>query len=203
MIITTDSSSTFTPCPAGAYLARCCSVIDMGTQQTDFNGETKHQRKVLISFEILDPDTHRDDGKPYLISKRYTASLHEKASLRRDLEAWRGAKFADAEVQRFDLGAIVGRTCLLSVIHDTKPDGKTFANIAGISKPPKGMTGSEPTEPLLHFDLAAPNWPLFDTLGEKLKAQIAASPEYSAARATKATPPGATAFDDMPDDAAF
>lgn len=197
MIITTDSSSTFTPCPAGTYLARCCRVIDMGTQPVEFQGETKHQRKVLLQFEILDPDTHREDGGAFTVSKRYTASLHEKAALRRDLEAWRGAKFTDADLQRFDLAGVLGKSALISVVHADK-DGRTFANLAGLVKPPKGMTGVDPTEPLMHFDLAAPDWHLFDQLGEKLKAQIATSPEY--AEAKKKPEPVTTGFDDMDSD---
>lgn len=204
MIITTDSSSTFTPCPAGSFPARCCRIIDMGTQEVEFQGETKHQRKVLIQFEVLDPDTFTDDGKPYMVGKRYTASLHEKSILRHHLEAWRGAKFTDAEVRRFDLAGILGKTALLSVVHETKGD-RTFANIAAVSKPHKGMPSNEPTEPLIHFDLAAPDWSVFDRLGEKLKAQIAASPEYRAARAGKPEPApmAGTSFDSMDDDAPF
>lgn len=196
MIITTDSSSNFTPCPAGTYLARCCRVIDMGTQTVEYQGEAKPAHKVLITFEVIDPDTFTEDGKPYTVSKRYTASLHEKAALRRDLETWRGAKFTDAELQRFDLASILGKPVLLSVVHSEK-DGRTFANVAGLVKPPKGMAGAEPSEPLLHFDLAAPNWPIFDTLGEKLKAQIAGSPEYKAASARPA--PAPMAADDLAD----
>lgn len=197
MIITTDSSSNFTPCPAGTFLARCCRIIDLGTQSTEYQGEVKPAHKALITFEVTDPDTFTDSGGCFTVSKRYTASLHEKAALRRDLEAWRGAKFSDAELQRFDLASVLGKTCLLSIVHVDK-DGKTFANIGGVMKAPKGMTGSEPSEPLLHFDLAAPNWNIFDTLGEKLKAQIAASPEYKAARAKPVSASADAADNDAP-----
>jgi hypothetical protein len=196
MIIATGSSSNFTPCPAGTFLARCCRVIDLGTQTVEYQGEAKPAHKVLITFEVIDPETFTDAGGCYTASKRYTASLHEKAALRRDLETWRGAKFTDAELQRFDLAGILGKQALLSIVHAEK-DGRTFANIAGLVKPPKGLSGSEPSEPLVHFDLANPNWPLFDTLGEKLRAQIASSPEYAAARKKPAVP-----FADMDDDLA-
>jgi hypothetical protein len=196
MILTETSSANFTPCPAGTFLARCCQIIDMGTQQVEYQGEAKPAHKVLIRFEILDRDTYTDSGGAYTVSKRYTASLHEKAALRRDLETWRGAKFTDAELQRFDLAGVLGKTCLLSVVHETKGD-RTFANIAGVMKAPKGMTGSEPSEPLVHFDLAAPDWQVFDRLGDKLKAQIAASPEFKAARQQQPAP--AATGDDLAD----
>lgn len=195
MILTETSSANFTPCPAGTFLARCCQIIDLGTQRVEYQGEAKPAHKVLIRFEILDRDTYTDSGGAYTVSKRYTASLHEKAALRRDLETWRGAKFTDAELQRFDLAGVLGKNALLSVVHETKGD-RTFANIAGLVKPPRGMTGSEPSEPLVHFDLAAPDWQVFDRLGDKLKAQIVESPEYKAARA-KAEP--VQAGDDLAD----
>lgn len=199
MILTASPESNFTPCPAGTFLARCCRVIDLGTQAVEYQGEAKPTHKVLLTFEVIDGDARREDGGCFTLSKRYTASLHEKAALRRDLETWRGAKFTDADLRHFDLAGVLGKQALVSVVH-TEKDGRTFANIAGLVKPPKGLTGSEPTEPLLHFDLAAPNWTLFDTLGEKLRSQIASSPEYKAARAKPAAPPAAGGFADMPDD---
>ncbi len=202
MIITTSSSSDFTPAPAGSFLARCCRVVDLGTQKTEFQGETKQQHKVLVVFEILDPDVFREDGKPYTVAKRYSASMHEKAALRRDLESWRGAKFTDADLKHFDLASILGRTCLLSVTH-TEKDGRVFANIAALVKAPKGMTGTDPTEPLVHFDLASPDWTVFDGLGERLRAQIMAAPEYLAAKKVKPATEPPAAWDDIPDDVTF
>ncbi|MBK9683860.1 MAG: hypothetical protein IPO59_11360 [Betaproteobacteria bacterium] len=175
MIITTSSSSAFTPAPAGSFLARCCRVVDLGTQKTEFQGETKQQHKVLVVFEILDPDVFREDGKPYTVAKRYSASMHEKAALRRDLESWRGAKFTDADLKHFDLASILGRTCLLSVTHTDKA-GSIFANIAAVVKAPKGMTGTDPSEPLSLFDLASPDWTVFEHLGE------VARPDHGRAR---------------------
>lgn len=198
MIVTANSASTFEPCPAGSYLARLARLIDLGTQPVEFNGETKQQHKALLTFEILDPDVHRDDGRLYTVSKRYSLSLHPKAGLRKDLASWRGRDFTDDELKGFDLKTILGQKCMLSVVHDDKGD-RVFANIAALMKAPRGMSGCEPTEPILHFDLAAPHWPTFEALGEKLKSQISSSPEYTAAR--KSTPP--TAFDDMDSDVPF
>jgi hypothetical protein len=200
MIVTENISSNFTPCPAGSYLARLVRLIDLGTQQTDFQGEAKTAHKALLTWEILDEDTHLDDGRPFTVSKRYTVSLHEKAALRKDLASWRGRDFTPEELKGFDLADVLGKTCFLSVVHAEK-DGKTFANVAGVMKAPKGMTGSPPTEPLLHFDLAAPDWHVFDTLPQRLQEQIAGSPEYAAARA-KPVPAG-NGFDDLDSDVPF
>lgn len=192
----TSTAGTFEPCPAGTYPARLVRVIDLGTQTTEYQGEAKHAHKVLFTWEIVDPEARLADGSPYLISKRYTASLHEKAQLRRDLAAWRGQDFTADELRHFDLANLLGKPLLIGVVHTTKGE-RTYANVASLSRLPKGMTAAEPTEPILHFDLQAPDWHVFDQLGEKLKAQIASSPEYADAR--KAPAPS-TSFDDMDDD---
>jgi hypothetical protein len=205
MILTENTASSFTPCPAGSYLASLRRIIDLGTQTSTFEGKTTSARKVLLTWEIVDADTFTEDGKPYLVSKRYTRSLHEKSALRRDLASWRGRDFTPEELRGFDLDSVLGRNCMLSVVHVDKA-GSTFANVGAVMKAPKSLTGADPSEPLTLFDLDKPDWQVFEHLGDKLKAQIMAAPEYMAARKPKAPPPlaeGETAFADMADDVPF
>lgn len=218
MIVSENAGgSTFTPCPPGSYLARCVRLVDMGTQQTEYQGETKSARKVLLAFEVLDADTRRDDGEPFVLSKRYTLSLHEKAALRKELASWRGRDFTPEELKGFDLRNILGKDCFVSVVGSTKGD-RTFSNIASIMKPPKGMHPPEGTcnEPLLYWDMSAdaPDWMAFHQLHPKLIEQVEASPEFKRltppkrvpmpARAPAAAPapavaPHVSGFDDLPD----
>ena len=86
------------------------------------------------------------DGKPFLIKKDYRASLHEKAGLRKDLEAWRGRPFTNVELQGFDLENVVGAPCMLNVIHKQGSKGGTFSNIAGIMPLAKGFTTLKPRD---------------------------------------------------------
>jgi hypothetical protein len=129
------SGTKFQPAPAGTYAAVCCDVFDLGVLTVEWQGQKKQQHKVLVSWQI---NEDRDDGKPYLVSKRYTLSLHEKAGLRKDLEAWRGRKFTEEELHRFDVETIVGKPCLLNIIHN-QSGGDTYANVAGVMALPKGM----------------------------------------------------------------
>ena len=179
--------STFTPCPAGSYLARCVRLVDLGTQQTEYQGESKTAHKVLLAFEVLDDEARRDDGEPFVLSKRYTLSLHEKAALRKELASWRGRDFTPEELKGFDLKTILGKDCFLSVVEATKGD-RTYSNIASIMKPPKGMSAPEGTgnEPLLYWDMAAaaPDWAALQQLHPKLIEQIEQSPEHK-----RLTPP--------------
>lgn len=129
------SGTKFTPAPAGTHAAVCCDVRDLGVLETTWQGKTKKQHKVLISWQI---DEARDDGKPYLVSKRYTLSLFEQARLRKDLEAWRGQAFTDAEQKQFDIETVIGKGCLLNVVH-ADSGGNTYANVAGVMALPKNM----------------------------------------------------------------
>ena len=226
MIVTDSGGAAFTPCPAGSYLARCVSLIDLGTQQSTYEGEIKRARKVLVAWEILDDETRKDDGSPFVLSKRFTQSLHEKAALRKTLASWRGRDFTTVELKGFDLAGVLGKDAFLSVIHTDK-DGKTFANIAAVMKPPKGMTRPDgtATEPLQQWDMAAPDWQVFAVLTPRLVEQIESSPEFkllSVPKSIKLAAPGAPAapaarapapaaapgpvgsgFDDMEDDVPF
>ena len=182
MIISENTGgAAFTPCPAGTYQARCIRLIDMGTQATDYQGETKTAHKLLMAFEILSDTERRDDGTPHIVSKRFTASLHEKSALRKVLASWRGRDFTPAELKAFDLAGVLDKTCLISLVDNTK-DGKTYTNIAAIMAAPKGTTAPEGTcnEPLMHWDMAAPDWTVFASLPARVVEQIEASPEFKA-----------------------
>ena len=205
MIVSESSTGSYTPCPSGSYLARCVRLIDLGTQTTDFQGEVKTARKMLMAFEILDADTRRDDGEPHVLSKRYTLSLHEKSALRKDLASWRGRDFTPEELRGFDLRSILGKDAFLSVIEAVKGD-RVYSNIGSIMRPPRGMVAPEGTanEPLLYWSMshASPDWSAFASLHPKLLEQVEASPEFqrlsppkrvSSAPATHASTPSRAA----------
>jgi hypothetical protein len=132
-----SGGTSFIPAPAGSHAAVCVDVVDLGVLKVTWGGKDKSQHKINIVWQI---DEDRDDGKPHQVRKRYTLSLHEKASLRKDLESWRGQAFTDEELQGFDVERLIGVPCLLSVIHAKGNDGGTFANVASIMRLPKGMT---------------------------------------------------------------
>lgn len=121
----------------GSYVAICNMLVDLGLQYNERYGNSS--RKVLIGWELPE-ELIEINGEmvPRTISQRYTASLNEKSILRRDLSAWRGRDFTQAELEEFNLRNIVGAPCLLQVIH-REYNGKKFANMASIMTLPKGM----------------------------------------------------------------
>jgi hypothetical protein len=174
-LIAKKTGEDFPIIPAGTHAARCSWVIDLGTQKTTWQGQEKHQHKVLFGFEL--PDELMEDGRPFFISNRYTMSLSEKAALRGVLETWRGVKFTEEEALGFDLFKVLGQPCMLTVIHNDK-GGKTYANVAGVAKLPKGMTCKPAINPPVSFSLAEFDQKVFDALPEWVRNTITQSREY-------------------------
>lgn len=129
-----DSGGSYTPPPTGTHVARCYSIIDIGTQRGEYQGQPTVREQVIIGWEL--PGELMDDGRPFTCSKFYTLSLNEKATLRGDLESWRGRAFTREELRQFDLQQIVGAPCMLSIVVNS--NGRHV--VAAITSLPRGMT---------------------------------------------------------------
>lgn len=174
--------------PAGVHIGRCFSLIDLGTQHTEGQYGVKMQHKIRIGWELFGEDengaplTVEVDGKemPLTISKSYTVSLHEKASLRKDLAAWRGKDFTEDEAKAFDVSKLIGAYCMVNVT-TSETNGKTYSNVSGLTPIPAALKNSKPAgvhEPVV-FDLDAPDMAVFNTFHEKLQDAIKRSPEWA------------------------
>jgi len=121
--IVKDSKKDYTPAPEGLHQAVCIDVVDLGIQKTQFGDQVKIEVRWVI--EEIDPKTQ----KQYMVLRRFTPSLHKKASLRAVLESWRGRKFTDEELKGFDIEKLIGANCQLQVCHNISSDGDTYANV--------------------------------------------------------------------------
>lgn len=133
---------TFDPAPAGVHQAVCVDVVDLGILDVTWQGKSKQQHKINVAWQIAET---RDDGKPFLVFKRYTLSLGEKANLRKDLESWRGRAFTAEEEQGFDVERLIGASCLLNIQHN-ESGGKTYANVVSVMPLLKGMPKMDAVE---------------------------------------------------------
>lgn len=140
--------------PAGTHIAVCIGIFDFGPQVTEYMGDRKEQNKLRLQFEVPAERTTWKDAEdvehegPMTIGKTYTASLYEKAKLCEHLESWRGRQFTEAEKMGFDLNAVLGKPCMLTVMHKKhEASGNQWADIIAISPPPKGTTVSPENTP--------------------------------------------------------
>ena len=170
------SGSSFPPLEAGSYPAVCYGIVDIGKQYNE--NYKKSSPKIIIMWEIPG-ETITIDGeeKSRVISQTYTVSLNEKATLRKDLAAWRGRDFTDEELKSFDLKSILNAPCLLNIVHK-ESNGRTYANIGGIMQLPKGVKRPRGTlEPII-FDLDTSDLDELKELPEWIQKRITESVSY-------------------------
>ena len=198
--IASDSGNggNFKRVPAGVYIGRCYSIIDLGTQTSNGQYGEKHQHKIRVAWELFGEDENGQpltidvDGKemPMTISKSYTVSLHEKAGLRKDLSAWRGRDFTDEEAKAFDVSKLIGAYCMVNVT-TSENNGKTYSNVGGLTPLPSALKNAKPAPVHGHvlFNLDEPNMAVFATFHEKLQEVIKSSPEWKAISGESAIEP--------------
>jgi hypothetical protein len=167
----------------GLYVARCISMIEIGTIKEEFNGETKDVQKVMIRWELPSEKTVFDPAKgeePYSVSKTYTLSIHEKSNLRKDLESWRGKGFTEEEAKRFDVTVLLGKPCNLNIINQPSKSNpsRSVTIVSSITPLMKGQECPKQINPskVLSFDEF--NWDLFESLSDYTKDKIRSSVEF-------------------------
>ena len=138
-IVREKSNSDFEVIDEGTHVGICIGVIDIGTQETRYGPKVQ----AILQFEIPeDRVQYVKEGEefdvPRTISKLYNKTLTKGSILRKDLESWRGKEFTSEEAAEFDLFVLVGKPCLLTVVH-TNANDRVYANITGISKIMKGQ----------------------------------------------------------------
>jgi hypothetical protein len=196
--VSANSKGQSDPVPAGSHHAVCYGVVAIGTQPSE---KFTPRQKVVILWEL--PQERGDFGEkkdvPRAISKTYTLSLNDRATLRHDLENWRGKPFTAQEAGGFDVDRLIGANCMLSVVHTVK-EGRTFANVSALMPLPKGMKPTQPETPRLYFNLVEAVdkamvdgtevvWP--ENMPEWLKNRASTSEEYQAHVNGTANPPPA------------
>lgn len=136
--------------PDGLQAAICCDEEDLGEVYSEFY--KKSSPKIRLHFLLAETipakwkHPHTGEvvdvpeelvGRPFGLSRRFTASLGEKAALRQFLKTWRGRDFSPQELEAFDTESLIGVPCALSIVHSFSDQHKKwFANIEGVSKLP-------------------------------------------------------------------
>ena len=199
MIVTGKSGGEdFKIVEVGTHVGVCDMIVGVGPQLIQYADSEQEKEQVYIRFEIpAERVEWEKDGKkhsgPQVIWLKCNATIGKKATLRKYLESWRGLPFTEEQMAGFDLNAILGKPCMISVAHN-ESKGKVYANINGISKLMKGIEPPKAENPLVSFDwqnhsagdlAALPEW-----LQNKVKAGIALAAEQRARAETVELPAG-------------
>ena len=130
--------------PAKVHLARLYQIIHIGTEEYQWKGKPVQTYKIRFTFEL--PREIREftdkDGltteRPMVISAEKGLSMGSKSKLRPFVENLLGVALQDEEAYAFDIETLIGKPCMLTVVHETKGE-KTYANISGISPLIEGL----------------------------------------------------------------
>lgn len=114
----------YPPATLGLHRAVCVDLVEQKPE--DFKGDGDFRPKVRLVWQIKEL---REDGKRHTLSRKYTASLHEKAHLRKHLDSWRGKPFTPEELAEWDLEKVLGINCTIQVVHNAGDNGKVWANV--------------------------------------------------------------------------
>ncbi len=133
-VVVNESTKTYQLPDEGSYLAVLADVIDLGPTATAFGVKDKVQIVWLL-------DAYDEEGNQFRVSSFYNKSLHEKATLRKDLKSILGTDVTGS----FDMETLLGMNNQLVIQHN-ESDGKTYANIVAILKAPKGKKLEIPAE---------------------------------------------------------
>lgn len=173
-----NGGGTFEQPPTGTHVGICVKIIDIGTQKGEYQGQANIRRQCIIGWELPNELMTEGDyaGKPFTVSKFYTASLGEKANLRKDLANWRGRDFTEEELKGFESKAILGKACMLSLTPNEK--GKT--RVTAVMALPKGTPVPKAANPVVYLSLEKSEFDqaVFDALSDGYKKLITVSPEY-------------------------
>lgn len=126
--------TTQEPIKADVYEGRCYSIIELGTQEEEYQGEIKHVPKVMFFFELpeLMMEFEKEGEKvtaPRVISAEYTNSTSKKAKLKGIVEAWTGLSIEDIEMNN-----LAGMPATITVKNTTSKQGKLYASVQAITK---------------------------------------------------------------------
>jgi hypothetical protein len=179
-IIPKSENFTYTPKPTGKFKARLIQLIDLGTQTSTFEGKEKAQRKFMLTFETPENTKVFDETRgeqPFVYSREFTMSWHEKGSLRPFVEEWIETALSDEEANSFDLETLIDTPCEIKTMEkksktDPTRSSVVLVRVEAIKEAPKARN------PILIFNLDQPSDEIFNQLPNWLKEKIAKSPEF-------------------------
>jgi hypothetical protein len=168
-------------CPPDNYPATIIGLIDIGHQLNKFAKEdsTDQVHQIVLVYEL---EEQRPDGKPFLLSKSYTFSLHEKSNLYKLTSCITGRTFRQDE--EFSVAELLGKPAMVSV-GNSQSGEKPYHTIDSVTSFPKKMAAPKPVNPLYAYSVSQggefrPPFEVPYVFGRSVESLIHESPEYKA-----------------------
>jgi len=120
--------------PPGNHPAVLVAIIDMGTQDTDFQGKPGKAHRAYFVWELVTRKVAGTKGTNHLIGIDLTVSLNENAKLRKWVEARKNKRMPDG--YEYDISKELGQPCLLNVTLNKRE----YPVVSGMSAVPDGLS---------------------------------------------------------------
>lgn len=120
----------------GPFAAVCVDMQYMGIVETQF-GDKEKIRYIFLTSETM------QGGKPFWVSHMMNLTLSankgKESTLYKFLLAWLGKPPVTENAPAFDFASMIGKGCLLTIVHSDGKNGQTYANINTITPLMKGQ----------------------------------------------------------------
>ena len=127
----------------GTHVATFVRMIDVGTQETEWQGAKKKERKVKFMLEIPEEMVEfNGEQVPATIWTDFNMTMgssNKPSNLRKFLESARGRVYTQQEVENVDITKVLGHSIQIQIVHKTSANGKTYDNIQAAMALPKGF----------------------------------------------------------------
>lgn len=177
------------PVKAGMHVGRCYLMVDLGTHIGSERYGFKKERKIQLAWEIPSQRVEFEvDGekinKPAAVYKKFTASLHEKSTLRAILKSWRGRDFTPEELSGFDMKNTIGAPCLINITHTPKDDGSggVWENVSSVTPLMEGQEAPPQENESIYYSMDSMGWNVPDSVYPWLVDKIKESVEFQEAQ---------------------
>lgn len=119
--------------PTGFQNAVCSAVIDIGVQETSFEGKKRQKHGCYLFFEFIDMEEEDPEKRVKTVWKRYSSinfstNAKFKSGLQEDLESWRGFSFSEEDILSFDLYSLYGVPCTILL----EKNDKGYTNVTKV-----------------------------------------------------------------------
>lgn len=159
--------------PIGNHIARCYQLVDLGTQDDTKYGNASH--KLRFAWELCEELHDFGRGKePFSVSMTVNFFIGRSSNFTKLLEGWRGGTLTDEYLEKFELKRLVGKACMVNVVHATVGD-REYANVASVSPVPDRWKDRVPAihNPPVFFEVEmGPQSEQFKALPDFLKKMI-------------------------------
>lgn len=168
--------------PAGNHVGRVYSIIHIGVIDGEWKGKANSIDKIRIGFELpleLHEFKEGETPKPFVVSEEYSFMMGKKSKLRPIIEGIIGVMLTDQEAYSFEINDLMGRVCMVNIVHTLTKSGTLFPKIASTASLPKGMESPDPFNKPFFLDYEE-NWneEAFNNLPEFIREKMQSSHNY-------------------------